>query len=206
MTKHPETATFGEFARIADFKRPYITQLNKEGRLVLDGKGRVKVAESLERIEATRDPSKAGVRRRHAAKRATSAPTEPKGRGNAQAEPADDAEEGADDTPPSIPSTPEERNWAQARAKREHFNALKAEDEWRKINGELMEAADVTAAVSKAATEIRARLERLPSVLAPQLAAETDETRIRSLLADYIEEAQRDLERGLRGVAKGKGE
>lgn len=201
MSKHPATATFGEFARIAGYKRPYITQLRKEGRLVLDDKNRVKVAESLARIEATRDPSRDGVRRRHAAARAQAATTASQGGGQDASAPetADDDDE---PMPPSAAASPEERNFHASRARKVHFEALRAEDEWRKRNGELMEAADVTAAVTKATTELRARLERLPSVLSPQLAAESDETAIRSLLTDYLEEAQQDMAHALRELSK----
>ena len=74
---HPETSTFGEFAKIARFKASYVTQLKNDNRLVLtdDGK-RVRVAESLARIAATKDPSKAGVAARHAAAREISTTSE----------------------------------------------------------------------------------------------------------------------------------
>ena len=67
----PEVASFAEFAALARFKRSYITALKASGRLVLteDGK-RVRVAESLQLIEATKDPGKVGVVARHAAARA----------------------------------------------------------------------------------------------------------------------------------------
>src|SRR5699024_2279062 len=66
MASLPDTATFAEFARIAGFKRSYITQLRKDDRLVLEGR-RVKVAESLALITDSADPAKRGVAERHAA-------------------------------------------------------------------------------------------------------------------------------------------
>ena len=78
---HPATASLKEFARILGGVKPgYVSQLKRDGRLVMaeDGK-RVQVAESLQLIKDTRDPSKLGAVRRHAAARAaeTSAPTAP---------------------------------------------------------------------------------------------------------------------------------
>src|SRR5690348_2338572 len=49
-----EIATFAEFAARLGCKRSYVTELRKAGRLVLTDDGKVKVAESIARIEATR--------------------------------------------------------------------------------------------------------------------------------------------------------
>lgn len=152
-----------EFARLRGFKPSYVTELAKAGRLVLsdDGK-RVKVAESVARIEATRDPSKQAVADRHAANRG--------------AAPA------RDETPET-----EELRYQDARAKREHFMALQAELDYRKAARELLEAGEVVGALSDVLTVLRNRFESMPDVLAPQLAAEMEEQKIRAMLADEVE-------------------
>ena len=63
-------------------------------------------------------------------------------------------------------------------------------------------AADVESAIADAVTQIRARLEALPDILAPQLAAEPDEAKCRALLADEIEHALTELARAFGNVAR----
>src|SRR5690606_14955871 len=92
----PETMRFREFAAHLGRSPGYVTELKKTGRLALtpDGK-RVIVAESLALIEATRDPARAGVARRHAAERAAArakAAAKPAGAAAAAGEADDDAE------------------------------------------------------------------------------------------------------------------
>lgn len=187
MTDQPETAGFREFARLARFKPSYVTQLRKEDRLVLTDNGRkVRVAESLARIRDTADPSKAGVAQRHAEKRGTS---------TALATGAGDDGGDGDSVEPTIPGL------QASRAKREKFLALAAERDYRKSMGELVEAGAIEHAVRDAGTTLRAQLERLPDVLAPQLTACRDEAQCRVLLADSIEHALAELERRLRQMA-----
>lgn len=157
--------TRSEFARLRGFRPSYVTQLANEGRLVLtdDGK-RVKVAESVARIEATRDPSKQATADRHAAARAPDA------------------------VPAAAPvELAEELRYQDARAKHEHFKAAIAELEYRKAARELLEAGEVVGALSGILTVLRNRLESLPDVLAPQLAPITEEQQIRAMLADEVE-------------------
>ena len=166
------TMTKSEFARHVGFKPSYITDLNKQGRLVLDGKGRVLVEESIKLIADTKDPSKIAVAARHAAARGTELPEPP-----AAAE------------PPSAAALPESRDYQESRAKREYFAAEREAVAFRKEAGELVEASAVVSVVSDAATILRGKLESLPDLLAPQLIGLNDESRIRALLADYVEEA-----------------
>lgn len=166
----PETASFKEFAGIARFKPSYITQLKAEGRLVLteDGK-RVRVAESLQRIADTKDPAKIGVAARHAAQRKAEDPAA-----------ADDPQ-----SPPDDPaSTSGFQHW---RERSERAKALAAERENAIAEGKLVGAADVAHAAASHVTLLRTRLEAIPDVLAPQLAAARDEAHVRALLAESIE-------------------
>ena len=49
---------------------------------------------------------------------------------------------------------------------------------------------------------IRNRLESLPDILAPQLAAEKNEQKIRAILADQVEYLLDELSRTFNGMAK----
>lgn len=168
-----QTMTKSEFARHIRVKPSYVTDLNKQGRLVLDERGRVLVEESIQRIADTKDPAKVSVAARHAAARGAELP----------------APAVAHDAPQVGSALPESRDYQDSRAKREHFAAEREELAFRKEAGELVEASAVVSVVSDAATILRGKLEALPDLLAPQLAGVQDEQQIRSLLADYIEEA-----------------
>jgi len=193
----PETATLAEFARLANRKRSYITELKATGRLAMteDGK-RVRVAESLARIEATRDPSKAGVAARHEAGREAAAGAEQGAAPVASPAPAqrdDDADE--DETK----ATTGYQHW---RERSERAKALAAERDNRLRDRELLEADQVAATISAAVTTLRTRFESLPDVLGPQLAAEQDEGRVRALLAETIEHALEEASRQFYNLAR----
>lgn len=181
-----DTATRKEFAGIAGFKPSYITQLEKDNRLVLteDGK-RILVAESLARIEATRDPSKIAVARRHAEARSAA-----EGEGNAQAAPETEELE--------INSS----GYQHWRERSERAKALAAERDNAVADGKLLAAADVAAAVATIATTLRTRLESLPAILAPQVVAAVDEARAHALIAEHVEHALAESERQLANLAK----
>ena len=67
----PELVSMAAFAKALGCKRQYVTQLRKDGRLVMKGK-RVDLQASLARVSETRDPSKSQVVARHAAARSDS--------------------------------------------------------------------------------------------------------------------------------------
>lgn len=187
-----ETATFSEFARIAGFSRSYITQLRKDDRLVLDGAGRrIRVAETLERIRATRDPAKAGVAARHAKERAAKANT---------SAPASGA--GAEPPAGEMPNDRTTSTYQAARAIKERYLAMAAKRDYEISIGKLLEAATVEAEAGNAITTLRARLENLPDVLAPQLAASTDEHAVRAALVEEIEHALQELARQFARLSK----
>lgn len=191
----PEIASFKEFARILGVKRTsYVSQLKSEGRLVLtdDGK-RVRVAESLARLEAHRDPSKAHVAARHAAARASANPAQGEGAG----EPAAAGEPASDENLAAISPS-----YADARAKREHYQALESKRAYEVAIGKLMDAGEVASAVSAATTTLRTRLESLPDVLAPQVIGIADEARARALIAESIEHALDEASRHFAELAR----
>lgn len=60
--KVPAACTQAEFARLHGWTKTYVTQLKLEGRLVLDDRSQVRVAESLAVIQATTNvPSRASA-------------------------------------------------------------------------------------------------------------------------------------------------
>lgn len=200
----PETANQAEFARIARVKPGYVTQLKRDGRLVMseDGK-RVNVRESLERIAATRDPSKAGVAARHAANRAQA--TQPATTAPAQAGDRDVGDDAADDDDFNLLVRDSDfaRRRARALAVKEEFLAKQAEREHDIAVGKLRVGADVEAAAAAAVTEFRTRVEALPDLLAPQLVVISDEAQMRGTLAEAFEQVLGELERRFALLAKG---
>ncbi|MGN6520501.1 MAG: hypothetical protein ACTHK2_13850 [Dokdonella sp.] len=192
MTAHeqPATATFREFADLIKRKPSYVTQLRQADRLVLteDGK-RVRVAESIARIEATRDPSRIGTVARHAQARGEDGPTIAGG-----------DIEGEDEASAQDARDPK---FQASRAMRENYLALAAKRDYEREIGLLMDAADVESAIASASTQLRRTLEQLPDNLAPRLAAESDEARIRSIMAEEIHHALQELAREFAAIAKG---
>lgn len=189
----PDTATFREFAAIAGFKPGYITELKRTDRLILtdDGK-RVRVRESMERIAATKDPARIGVVKRHAAERAAK---------DAAPIVAPGAQDDSDAT--GEPEQPEGGSGYQYwRERGERAKALSAERENDIAEGKLMVAADVEQHIAAAATVLRTKLESLPDALAPELAAMTDENRVRTTLSQRIGEALTEISRQFEAIAK----
>lgn len=167
-----------QFATAMGFKPHYGNQLVKDGRLVMapDGKT-VLFDESKARFEATKDPSKQGVADRHAA-----------ARDSAPATSQDDAPE-RQATAPQPDAGVTGSSYQQARAVKEKFFALEAKRAYEVAIGQLRDAREVEGVVVGAMTELRLRLETLTAALAPLLAAQTDEIKIRAILADNFHHA-----------------
>lgn len=224
MSDHaPALMSFAEFARHAGFKPSYVTQLKREGRLVLSDDGKaVKAAESLARIQETRDPSKAAVAARHAAARASAAQTAADAP-PASAPPApedDDLDAGlqvrhdyqaarAAAHAPAIPppSAPAEagkigNTFQAARALKERYLAMSAKRDYEVSMRALLPAAEVENALTDAVTQFRMRIESLPSILGPQLAAITDEAQATATIADAMEHILEELSRQFAAITK----
>ena len=194
----PLEETFADFARRQGVKPSYITQLKGEGRLVLSDDGRrVRVAESQARIEATRDPSKAGVSARHAAQRGVTDPLVG-GSGAVPAESDDSPAEGA------APASSDAQGYTYWRERSERAKALAAERELAVAAGELLEASQVRSTVASAYAVARTSFEALPATLGPQLAAERDEARCIALLAEAVEDLLNELSRSLQRLSGGE--
>lgn len=195
------------FAASLGFKPHYGNQLVKDGRLVMapDGK-HVLVAESKERLEATRDPSKQANVERHAAARAEVLAAAQPGVGLGEGS-------GASRTmqpPPVFPPLADEDqigaqvtgtySYQEAKAKREHWAAEREHAAWRKEAGELMERGEVSAAFADAGTTVRSKLEAWAAVLPPQLVGR-DEAAIRGIIADQVEQVLQDLVQAFQKLA-----
>lgn len=195
----PETLGLREFADLLGVSPSYVTQLKREGRLVLteDGK-RVRVAESQRLIADTRSPTKAGVAARHAAARGAAVPD-----GGEEG----DGGEGAAGAAPGARSAIEEvlsTRRARAQAEREEALARKALRDEQIELGQLVPADQVAEVVADATTALRTALENLPATIAPQLAAEPDEDRVRVMLSDALEHMLEDLARRFASIGKPK--
>jgi hypothetical protein len=199
----PRTASFREFADIAKVKPSYVTELRRDGRLVLtEDRKRVLVDESLQLMRDTADPARRGVALRHAAERG--APSASIGAEKPDASSTETAEDeaGAADAAIESPNDSHARRRAKALADKEEALAAQAIRDYNQSMGKLMDVADVEEAIAQAGTIFRKALERLPDTLAPQLAAVVDEGRIRALLTDELHHVLTELGREFSGIAR----
>jgi phage terminase Nu1 subunit (DNA packaging protein) len=86
------------------------------------------------------------------------------------------------------------------RARLARAQALKVERENRRRAGELVEACDVQHEYADIAIAVKSRLRGIPSTLAPQIAAETQPAACQSLMLAAIDDALRELARGVHEV------
>lgn len=181
------TMTLAEFARYKGWRASYVTELKQAGRLVLTNDGRVLVRESLQRIDQTQDPSKAGVAARHAAGRVAKAGD------SAASDTADDA-----DVPASGKREDDEdgggSRYQRARAANEQYKALQAKLDYEERIGKLVDAAQVRAVAADMGTTIRRRLESLAPLVSAQV-DERDRDRVFTQINDIVEATLGDLER-----------
>lgn len=197
----PETLGLREFATRLNVKPGYVTQLKKAGRLVLDRDGRVLVAESLQLIEDTRDPARAGVAARHAERRAAAKPSPSSSAAGGQGAPQ---QAGGDDTPAPevVPNDPHAKRRARALADQAEAAARKALRDEQVELGQLLQRDDVLPQIAAAVTTFRTSLESLAATLAPQLAALDDEARCKVLIDTSFEHALDDLARRFAGIGR----
>ncbi len=195
MTDHaPALMSFAEFARHAGFKASYVTQLKREGRLVLSDDGKaVRAAESLARIHETRDPSKAAVAARHAAARASTAASS-----EAPAPPADATDDDEPDAGLLV-----RHDYQTARAKREHIAAETAELEFRKLAGELIEVSALRPVLAGAVATLCAALDRIEHDVVPVLVC-LDEEAMRVQIRDYVDTVRSDLSESFAKMGRGE--
>ncbi|HEY1141971.1 MAG TPA: hypothetical protein VGE88_17480 [Lysobacter sp.] len=194
-----ETASFSEFAILGGYHKSWVTQLRHAGRLVLsdDGK-RVRVAESFARIKETEDPSRDGVRDRHAA---TREPAQGQGAGTAAGAPAGD-EANDDEGEEALPAGSAAQRRARALARSAELDMRKKErDELVELR-QLLPAGEVEQALAGAVVTLRTALENLPDTLAPELAAVRDEAQVRVLMAEAIDRVLENASRAFANITR----
>jgi len=199
-----------DFARIYGCDASYVTKLVKTGKAVTttDGK-RILVEPTLRLIEATRHPSKEGVRERWAAYRAgarldalppptpaglasgqTDAPAVPAAiavdgasaaRADAVAAPTPAVQTSAPAPPPEAP-LPRRSEFQVAQADLTRAQAELKKLELRQLAGELVEAPAVMKAITDFVLALRDTMLGRADRLAAQAAAETDVRRVHALL------------------------
>lgn len=154
----------------------------KDGRLVLPegGDGSSVLAEaSRRRYEQTSHPSYQWKRRAAPAAPAPALPAQADAAGAAAQQP----EQGALDFGTSY-------DYHGAKAKREHYAAERERLQYMREAGELVPVAAVRAAFAASAAILRARLESLGALLAPQI-VHLEEAQARAAINEHVEAAQR---------------
>ncbi|MEG0921338.1 MAG: hypothetical protein RSD57_13640 [Comamonas sp.] len=179
--------SLADLAKALGCTRTYAYQLHKEGRVVPEeaGSKRVWLRASVQRVQDTKDPSKAGVAARHASARQESA-EEP------GVEEAPEAPEGA---------AAGGFNFQTSKAKREHFAAAREEIEYRREAGALIEVSVASGAFADVGAMLGAGLDAIAPTLAPLLVGK-DEVQIRNALQDYAEELRKNMAAKVAKAAK----
>lgn len=183
--------SIGQFNAHMGYKGRYAYQLAKEGRLVFapDGK-HVLVAESIQRIEATRDPSRQSVADRHAKERGYSVSTQGAPNNGLQGEtPATQGGVSADSY-----------QYQDSKAKKEHYAALREEAAYRKDIGELMEADEALGAFADAGAKVAAVLDAVPATVGPMLVGQSQDEVMR-ILAEQMDIARAEMSAAINKLA-----
>jgi hypothetical protein len=165
-----QMVTQAEFARIMGYARSYVTQLKKEGRLVLSEQGLVDVEASKTKIAATADPNREDVSQRHQKAR--------DGETQKHTDPADKIG----------------NSFQTARAVKERYLALNAKLDYEKQIGELVSKAEMQAAVADVVTTFRQGLENMPHRVSAELVGK-DINEIRIILKQAIQHELANMER-----------
>jgi hypothetical protein len=173
--------TKSEYAASRGWSRPYVSKLAKQERLVLNEQGLVDVTATDALLASTADPSKAGVAARHQQERAE------KG-----VHALVTAAAPATSPPAAGGQLPD---FQKARARREHYLALLAEDEFLKGRGELVLRTAVEDAAFTIARTLRDLLLGLPAQVAGELVSIDDawemERKLTGLFRRVLEDAEK---------------
>lgn len=178
-----------EYADSRGWSRPYVSKLAREKRLVLSADGKRVDAEATDALLAeTADPSKSGVAQRHQKDRVDKHVVELVKPGAPASEPA---------AAPKAPRSPTDagHNFQNSRAKREHYLAGLAEDEYLRTHGELALVADIRRAGYSTARMLRDLLLGMPRQIAAELAAIDDAWELERKLTEELRRVLADAER-----------
>ncbi len=176
-----DVLTKSEFAASRGWSKPYVSKLVKLGRLVLTPDGRVNVTATDTLLAETADPSKGGVTHRHEQERIAKGVTSHIQAGAALTEPLE-----------PVTGKPD---FQKARAHREHYLSLLAEDEYLKQHGLLAEVPAVENAAFATGRMLRDLLLGLPKQISPELAALSDPWELERLLTAGLRRVLEDAER-----------
>lgn len=186
------TETQRAFAKRIGVRPGYVTELKKAGRLVMSGGGRrVDVELSLARIEDTRDASKQGVRERWEDHRRSRGPAD----GEKLQDPVAEIAMHRSEHPARV-------SFAEARARREHYQALKAQREYEQLVGMLADTASVRRVATAAGTAIRTAIEALWDRLAPEVAPVTDPDAVQAILQSHGESLLLDVAQQIGAIGR----
>lgn len=186
----PNVMSIAQFNKHMRYRGRYAYELAKTGRLVMTADGQVLVAESIARVEITRDPSRAGVAERHAQARGYEVGSLA---GEGPALGGEGEDKGNADSAPSY-------QFQDSKAKREHFAALREENAYRKEAGDLMDCSEVIGAFSDAAAKVAGVLDAVPATVGPMLAGLPQEEVLR-ILAEQMDIARAEMASALNKLA-----
>lgn len=184
--------SLSELARRLGHNKGYVHKLKSRGVLEFDGDGLIDEAEARAAIEESRDPSKAYMGAVNEQQRAN-------GRGELDdldddGDEAKNAPEGSSNAPEGSNNAPSANaNFMRARTMREVLAAKRAQVEFKRFCGDLIDVQIAIKKVTDAAVIIRTSLEGLPDRLAKRVAAESDENKCHAILIKEIDVALDEL-------------
>lgn len=170
-----------EYARHAGVTAPTIVRAIREGKI--KPARHDKIGPLIDPVEADRTWKNAPRIRRQAMKMISVPDESIDGEGGDR----DQAGESEATTPEAIPK------FFRSKTIKEHFAAKKAELDYRKAAGEVVESVVVQRQAYKLARKARDRLQSIPDRLAPILAAETNVDKIHRMIADEIADICREI-------------
>jgi len=135
----------------------------------------VLVKESLARIEATKDPNRDDVAKRHEENRHA------------------DARDGSQQHAISGMDERVSATYQQSRAVKERYLALQAKAEYEERIGKLVALDDVNRAFSAQWTQLRISMDHLRDQISAELSAESDQDLIHAMLGEHFERLQAEL-------------
>lgn len=153
------------FAAAFNISQPMVTKHKAAGRLILEG-GKVLVRESIQRIQAAKDPARGGTRGVDVPNRGTDVPREPQ-------------------APKSLYEPPAEAlNYNAEAAREKRASAQLRELELAKVAGELVLKTQRDSAEFTRARTAREAVMSIPDRLSTRLAAETSAEKIHVMITE----------------------
>lgn len=175
----PEILSLSGFAQLQGVRPSYITKLKGDGRLVLTDDGKVRVAESMERIKQTAG-GRIDVSARHAAARAAGGDEKPLAVPN---------EGTGEKTPQNAKAQDGSERLVDAKLRKESAQADQEEMKAAQMRGELIPREAVDDAMKFIGGAVRAALDVFPDQTAPIVAPISDLAEIHETLTQACRDA-----------------